>query len=65
VTTQETVGGLFLVFRNPFTNYLMAMYTSWGLRPERWLVYGVVVIGGVIALMLGGLGLLGAASLKT
>ena len=67
MTTQETAGYVFfllfgtvsLVFRNLFTNYLVAMYTSWGMRPERELVHWLVVVGGVIALMFGGLGLLG------
>jgi len=67
VTTLEAVanvffvlwGAVFLVFRDPLTNYMTAMYSSWGLRPARWQVYWVMVVGSVVALMVGGLGLLG------
>ena len=65
MTTLEAVvnvffllcGVLFLAFRDPLTNYLMAMYPA-SVRPARRHVYWVVVVGGVGAIVVGGLRLL-------
>jgi len=59
--TQETVGSVFfvlmglvfVVFRGPLTNYLMAMYPA-PIRPTRQVVYWVLVVLGLAFIAFGG-----------